>query len=110
MRTSFLTDGAVSSASRATRVADAEKALIQTPTRMPMRVVDEIPLAERIEGAVRATGYWALRGITVTIDAGVVILTGQVPSYYLKQVAQAAALAVVGVHPVRNEIAVASPG
>jgi osmotically-inducible protein OsmY len=69
----------------------------------------EVRLAERVERALRATGYGPLRGIEVTVQARLVILGGRVPSYHLKQVAQTTALAVPGAHQVRNDLAVARP-
>jgi osmotically-inducible protein OsmY len=71
---------------------------------------EDLDLAERIEHVLRATGYGSLRGIEVTVRAGYVILGGRVPSYYLKQVAQTAALAVSGTWHVRNDLDVARPG
>ena len=58
---------------------------------------------------LRATGYGPLRGIEVTVQARLVILGGRVPSYYLKQVAQAAAMAVPGARQVRNDLDVSRP-
>jgi osmotically-inducible protein OsmY len=66
-------------------------------------------LAERIEHALRATGYGPLRGIEVTVDAQFVILGGRVSSYFLKQVAQETALSVAGTHRVRNNLEVGRP-
>jgi osmotically-inducible protein OsmY len=66
-------------------------------------------LAERVERALRATGYGPLRGIAVTVQARLVLLGGRVPSYYLKQVAQTAALAVAGARHVRNDLEVGRP-
>jgi osmotically-inducible protein OsmY len=74
------------------------------PLLMPS--VEDLRLAERVERALRATGYGPLRGIQVRVQARLVILGGRVPSYYLKQVAQAAALAVPGAHQVRNDVEV----
>ena len=67
-------------------------------------------LAERVERALRATGYGPLRLIEVTVHAQYVILDGRVPSYYLKQVAQTIALTVPGARHVRNDLDVARPG
>jgi hypothetical protein len=66
-------------------------------------------LGQRIERALRATGYLSLRGIAVSIDGQRAILTGRVPSYYLKQIAQTAALAVPGVLGLRNDVEVTRP-
>jgi osmotically-inducible protein OsmY len=70
---------------------------------------EDCRLAERVERALRATGYGALRGIKVTVHARYIILGGRVPSYYLKQVAQATALAVPGARHVRNDLDVDRP-
>jgi len=66
-------------------------------------------LAERVERALRATGYGALRAVRVSVNARVVILGGRVSSYYLKQLAQATALAVPGAQQIRNDLDVVQP-
>jgi osmotically-inducible protein OsmY len=53
-----------------------------------------------------AVGYPQLFAISVSVHGGQVTLDGEVPTYYLKQVAQTAALAVPGVESVENEIVV----
>jgi len=57
---------------------------------------------------LRATGYLPLRDLEIFAAEGFVTLRGRVPSYYLKQVAQAAVLALPGVDAVRNELDVFS--
>jgi osmotically-inducible protein OsmY len=47
-----------------------------------------------------------LRVVQVSVCGRVVILQGQVPSYNLKQAAQAAALAVLGIEELRNDLEV----
>jgi osmotically-inducible protein OsmY len=69
----------------------------------------ELDLAERVERALRATGYAPLRGVEVSANGRLVTLLGWVPSYYLKQVAQEAARAVPGVRELRNDLSVAQP-
>ena len=71
--------------------------------------LEDLHLAERVEQALRATGQGALRGVEVTAHARHVILCGRLPTYYLKQIAQATALAVPGVHQVRNDLEVGRP-
>jgi osmotically-inducible protein OsmY len=66
----------------------------------------DLCLAERIEHALRATGYPALRAVEVSVCGGVVILQGRVPSYYLKQLAQATAMEIAGVRELRNDVEV----
>jgi osmotically-inducible protein OsmY len=58
------------------------------------------------ERRLRSSGYLALRGIRCACEGGVLSLHGCVPSHYLKQVAQAIADEVEGVHRVDNQIRV----
>ena len=88
---------------------DEETDAAQGTTLLPPRSQEDLCLAEHVERALRATGYGPLRGIEVTVRARLVILGGQVPSYYLKQVAQTTALAVPGTHQVRNDLDVVRP-
>ena len=66
-------------------------------------------LAERVERALRATGYGALCTLRVSVHARAITLGGRVSSYYLKQVAQATVVAVSGAHEIRNELDVVRP-
>ena len=50
-------------------------------------------LCDEIRRSLVATGYRVLREVTVHVSGGQIRLTGQVPSYYLKQVATMAVLA-----------------
>lgn len=70
---------------------------------------EDLRLAERVERALCATGYAPLRGVQVTVHAGLVVLRGRVPTYYLKQVAQATALSIPGAHQVRSDLEVGRP-
>jgi osmotically-inducible protein OsmY len=70
---------------------------------------EDLGLAERVERALRATGYGPLRGVEVSVHGRYVILRGRVPSYYLKQVAQTTALSVSGARHLRNDLDVARP-
>jgi CheY-like chemotaxis protein len=93
-------------------------ALLILPTRGPdgaaldndaaapllMESLEDLRLAECVERALRASGYGALRGINVTVQARIVILEGRVPSYYLKQFAQTLTLSVPGVDRVCNNL------
>jgi osmotically-inducible protein OsmY len=58
---------------------------------------------------LRASPYTIVRSISCACDHGVLVLRGQVPSYYYKQLAQAAVVGVDGVSEVINEITVVSP-
>ena len=87
----------------------AERDAVKATDQRLARSVLDLDLAERVERALRATGYGPLRGIEVTAHERLVILAGPAPSYYLKQVAQATALAVPGVDRVRNDLEVGRP-
>jgi osmotically-inducible protein OsmY len=70
------------------------------------QVLEDLRLAECVVRRLRATRHGSLREIGVTVCAGKVMLEGQVPSYYAKQLAQAAAAAVSGIHDVCNDLTV----
>lgn len=55
---------------------------------------------------LRHSGYMPLRKICISVDHGRVQLRGRVPSYYLKQLAQATALSIEGVEHVDNRLVV----
>jgi osmotically-inducible protein OsmY len=66
--------------------------------------LEDLSLVERVKRALRVNGYGPLRCIEVAVQSRLVILRGRVPSYYLKQIAQTVALAVLGTHQVRNDL------
>jgi osmotically-inducible protein OsmY len=74
-------------------------------TAPPVRRVDPADLAER---ALRNSPYLALRNVTCDCRDGVLTLRGCLPTYYLKQVAQAVVARLDGVRQVVNEIQVVS--
>jgi osmotically-inducible protein OsmY len=84
--------------------AKEEEPMTQSATLDLQQGREDFFLAERVERALCATGYGALRDIDVTVYARLIILDGRVPSYYLKQVAQATALAVPGARHVHNDL------
>lgn len=71
--------------------------------------LEDLRLAEHIERALRATGHGALRAVEVAVRGRLVILSGRVPTYYLKQIAQATALTVPGTHQLHNDLDVVPP-
>jgi osmotically-inducible protein OsmY len=89
--------------------ADEEKGVLQMAAPLLTGNLEDLRLAERIERALRATGYGTLRAIEVSVNARIVHLAGRVPSYYLKQIAQATALAVPGAHQIHNGLDVVPP-
>jgi osmotically-inducible protein OsmY len=59
-----------------------------------------------IEDKIRMAGHPSLNFISVSASRGRVRLVGKVPSYYSKQLAQTAAMAVSGVTSIQNDLLV----
>jgi osmotically-inducible protein OsmY len=87
---------------------EAKDAPDETPSLLSHSVVD-LDLAERIRRALNATGYSPLRAIEVAVHDGQISLRGRVPSYFMKQIAQATVMAVPGVGELCNELDVIRP-
>jgi osmotically-inducible protein OsmY len=83
------------------------KDAVEATAALLLQSVEDLRLAECVQRALRATGRGPLRRIDVSVCAGVVILTGRVPRYFFKQLAQATALAVPEVTQLHNELEVA---
>lgn len=60
----------------------------------------------RVQHALNGTGQAPLRQVRLTSDNGRVVLNGSVPTYYLKQLAQATAMSIEGVRSLENNLAV----
>lgn len=69
----------------------------------------QVGLKDAIVRRTRDSHYRALRYVSVAQEGNVVTLKGQVPSHFLKQVAQSIALDVVGSERVVNDITVSAP-
>ena len=65
-------------------------------------------LADRVLRRLRDTAYRALKNVTCECpdEGGVVVLRGRLPTYYLKQMAQAVAAREEGAKRVENRIEV----
>jgi osmotically-inducible protein OsmY len=64
-------------------------------------------LLYQVKRVLLDTGYAALRRIDCRVEDGVVELSGDVPSFYCKQIAQTAVLALKHVRRVENCLRVA---
>jgi osmotically-inducible protein OsmY len=64
-------------------------------------------ITERARATLRRSAYCELREVSCDFSGGVLTLTGRVPSYHLKQLAQAAVADVPGVIAVDNHVEVA---
>jgi osmotically-inducible protein OsmY len=91
------------------RVGEEREASQTTASLLALSLDEDLRLAERIKCALHATGYGALRVVEVSVTTRIVILVGIVPSYHLKQVAQATALAVPGADRIHNGLDVVRP-
>ncbi len=76
----------------------------------PSTVADDRHIQTEVARALQATGRFAAGGVDIHAANGVVRLQGRVRSYFHKQVAQAAATAVLGECQLVNEIEVDRPG
>ena len=65
-------------------------------------------LCQRVERRLCSNGVLALRGVTCEVHQDRLTLCGQVPTYYLKQLAQVVASQVEGVEGLVNAIDVGS--
>ncbi|WP_198000382.1 BON domain-containing protein [Gimesia alba] len=63
-------------------------------------------LIARVKRALRTSGYVPLAQVRVMVDRGQVFLAGDVPTNFMKQVAQTRALSVDGVKSLSNDLVV----
>lgn len=68
--------------------------------------VEEASIAYEVSQALISTGRFMPRQLHVCIADDAVILRGRVADYHQKQLAQVAALAVIGMGELRNEVEV----
>jgi osmotically-inducible protein OsmY len=64
-------------------------------------------IRECVNQVLRDTGYAPLRCIHCDVADGVVELTGSVPSFYVKQLAQTAVLRLGQIRGIKNQLRVA---
>jgi osmotically-inducible protein OsmY len=75
---------------------------------LPARPFDSSALLRSaVLAALRGSGYRSLWNVDCQVQDGLVILSGAVPSFYLKQVAQSLILRLDRVKEVRNTVRVA---
>jgi hypothetical protein len=83
-----------------------ERGTMMAPETTSHIPVDEpsFPPGELAESRLRCNSYLALKNVACEYRDGVLVLRGQVPTYYLKQVAHATVAGLSGVRHVVNEI------
>jgi osmotically-inducible protein OsmY len=64
-------------------------------------------IRETVNRVLQETGYAPLRAIQCEVSDGVVELTGSVPSFYVKQLAQTAVLRLEQIRGINNRLRVA---
>jgi hypothetical protein len=69
---------------------------------------DRERLVHDVRVALCRAGYWELRNVEIAIDADRVLITGCVPSFYLKQVSQELARHAAPDHKICNRLDVNS--
>ncbi len=62
--------------------------------------------ASLVAARLRRSGYPRLRGVKCEFQDGVTVLSGTVPTFHLKQLAQSLASHTPGVHQVDNRLSV----
>jgi osmotically-inducible protein OsmY len=73
---------------------------------LPLLAEQDRSIHERVSTVLQRTGYTPLQSIDCRVDNGVVELRGHVPSFYLKQLAQAVILPLKYVRGIKNDIRV----
>jgi osmotically-inducible protein OsmY len=75
-------------------------------TQWNVEMTSSSALRDRIDRALGTSGYLPLRNIRVIAEEGRVSLVGRVPTYHMKQIAQATVLSVDGIDAVENDLIV----
>jgi osmotically-inducible protein OsmY len=88
------------------RVDQPRVATVETPPNH----LSHLDLADWAEERLRSNSYLALKNISCEYLDGVLTLSGCLPSYYLKQIAQETLAPLEGLARIENQIAVVAPG
>jgi hypothetical protein len=89
---------------RPKRKANSDRHQVEFHPRTASRYVES--LRDRVVHALASLGYPPLDAVDCEVAAGRVVLSGCLPSYHLKQMAQVAALRVAGAGHVDNQVVV----
>ncbi len=80
---------------------------VQRERQRRLTAANDLP--RRVAAALGSSSYSALHAITLSAAGSCIFLLGEVPSFFLKQIAQQVVAEVPGVQEVRNELLVVSP-
>ena len=86
--------------------SDQEAMAVLTRPNPFVALFEEI--GEIAQAALRRSSYFELRNVSCDYSGGILTLRGHVPTYHLKQLAQASVAEVPGVVEVHNRVEVAS--
>jgi len=89
--------------------ADSASQKNETEAQIPQPVdslSSELTLEDRVRLSFDQLGYPQLNAVRCIAEGDQMLLTGQLHSFYLKQVAQSVAVKIPGVRVVKNEIEV----
>lgn len=78
----------------------------QTSNEQPSFSSSSSMLKQRLQESFEQLGYPQLQAIEYSVEGGILRMTGELDSFYLKQVAQSVAIKLVGPQCVRNLIEV----
>jgi osmotically-inducible protein OsmY len=74
--------------------------------KSPPRPAPDVRLKNIVTSELHASGYRPLIFVECYVHEGLVILSGSVPSFYLKQIAQTVVMKIDGVNGIENELRV----
>ena len=88
-----------------------------SPNRLPTALLDRPnpfaalfqEIAEIAQQVLRQSSYFELRDVSCDFSGAILTLSGHVPTYHLKQLAQASVADVPGVVEVHNRVEVVMP-
>jgi hypothetical protein len=86
---------------------DHDTTMVLTRSNPFVALVQDI--AEMAQAKLRRSSYFELRDVCCDFGGGILTLRGRVPSYHLKQLAQANVASVPGVVTVDNRVEVVMP-
>ena len=86
---------------------DERSVLLRPADRAADRAADKWAVEQSVQIALHRSGYAVLRRVIGEFDDGRLTLRGQVPTFYLKQVAGSAVARVAGVVWIDNQLEVA---
>lgn len=85
---------------------DSHQQTDEKSIEFPVKRLTKTDLAKKIELSFDSMGYRSLARVYCETEGNHIILKGETPSFYLKQVAQVTATKVAGVESINNQITV----